>query len=165
MGFYPAVATVGNTPVPLPVTDGGTGVTWGSPVTSFSGMLASDTEVVSETTVFTTPNLAVGTWLIVANLLGEQETASTTTNWSCRASGGTASYTVTGGNSSSQGRGGSAVAIDEVVQMALAFTVSVTVAGTLIITAFGDAGTPYIKATTPILGYANSSGYTAIRMA
>jgi len=27
VGFYPAVATVGNTPVPLPVADGGTGQT------------------------------------------------------------------------------------------------------------------------------------------
>ena len=166
MGFYPAVATVGNVPVPLPVVDGGTGVTWGSPITQFSGSVASDVEVATETAVLTTPNLAVGTWLIMAGLMCQQETASTANNWSCRVNGGTATYTVTGGNGSAQQRGpNNGTANLQVVTMNLSFTVNVTVAGTVVITAYGDAGTPYIKAATPQQGYANASGYTALRVA
>ena len=166
MGFYPAVATVGNVPTPLPVADGGTGVTWGSPITEFSDMLASDVEVASETTVLTTASLAVGTWQINAGLMCEQETSATAVNWSCRVNGGTATYTVTGGNASAQERGASNTTVGvQVVTMNLNFTVTVTVAGTVVITAYGDAGTPYVKATTPQQGYPYATGYVAVRTA
>jgi len=165
MGFYPAVATVGNVPTPLPVADGGTGVTWGSPLTVLSGILSSPVSVSSESTVLTTPTLAVGTWLILATLLGDQGTASTAMNWSARANGGTATYTVTGGNSATQARSASSNASNQVAELNLSFTVNVTVAGTVIITAFGDSGTPSIVNTTPSLTYANATGYVAVRIA
>ena len=166
MGFYPAVATVGNVPTPLPVADGGTGVTWGSPITQLSGMLGADVSISAESTVLTVPSLAVGTWLIMVNINVEQETASAQTVFSCRANGGTATYSVAGGNSSAQQTTTSiATATHESTTLSLTFIATVTVAGTVIITAFGDSGTPFAKASTPEQGYPNATGYVAVRTA
>jgi hypothetical protein len=133
---------------------------------SESGTLGADVEVLAETTVLTVASLAVGMWLIHANITVEQETLSTPTIWSCRVNGGTATYTVTGGNTSTQIDTPSlGTAANQSGEMSLSFVVNVTVVGTVVITALGSTGTPYAKASTSANAYANATGYTALRVA
>ncbi len=130
-------------------------------LTSTSGSLEADVSlgVNTETLVFSTTSLAVGSWLVNVCLTVRAGSASVIET---RAAVNTATATLTGAYAGSSDLPSGST--DE--NIALSFIATVTVAGTLKITARGSSGTSNtVGYRTRNNTYSPASGYTAVRIA
>jgi hypothetical protein len=134
-------------------------------LSTVAGVLASDVSIAtSETTVLTTGTLAVGTWRIDAQICINEPTSATSIDISARVNGGTATYTTSGPTGVQQLGASNSTANRQTLMLRLSFIATVTVAGTIVITARSSAVSTAVAAT-PIQGYTGATGYTAERVA
>lgn len=130
-----------------------------SSLTNASGHIASDVQVQSNTTIFSTASLAIGTWHVhvgVSILTGNTGTLGIYSINVVVGSGTTATFE--GQKSTSQ----SADAASSWRELSIDFIATITVAGTLKIVGFegGGTGGNFAKATDQN-GDSNATGYTA----
>lgn len=135
---------------------------WQYPVlTLLSGNIPSQVNlgVNTPTSIFSTASLSVGTWLVTMGWHGSSNAGGAI---ECHAAVNTATATLTGELSS----GADTTNVNLAVDGSITFSAVVTVAGTLQLIGEGSAASAtVIDAVTRAFGFANATGYTALRVA
>jgi hypothetical protein len=168
---FVAASTVGAASGVAPLDSGTRLPVANAPVTTFAAASLTGPDVglpaTTETTVLTTSALSVGVWLISAKILVNVLTASTAANVEARVTaggggGGAATFTAQGLVADQKFSGSNGTVGNQVVALNLQFFATVTVAGTISMTARSSIIANACVAT-PQMSWPGATGYTAVK--